>query len=254
MSPAEIVLLFSWSFAVSFAGGMVGLVLGNLRLPLVVLVGSSAAAAAGANVAISGAAALTAAIVHFRHGRVDPRLFLWMAPSSLLGAIAGGLLSSVMPERILLGAISIVVLYGALEIWRFRRPSEIEPGSGPDRSRLLVEAVLIGFGVGLLGGFVGLILGSLRLPAMLKYMGVSTTSAVGTNSAIGVTVGIGGLIGHLPGGVDWAILAVGAAAAIPAAALGARFTGRLSEDVLLKAITAILVLSGLAMAGQAVAG
>ena len=50
MSPAELIVVFVWSFAVSFFGGMVGLVLGNLRLPVVVLVGTSAAAAAGANV------------------------------------------------------------------------------------------------------------------------------------------------------------------------------------------------------------
>lgn len=253
MIPAEIAVLFCWSFAVSFAGGTVGLVLGNLRLPVVVLIGSSAAAAAGANVAISGAAALTAALVHWRHGRVDLRLFLWMAPSSLAGAIAGGLLTGVLSERFLLGAISIVVLYGAVEIWRMRRPGQVDTGPEPQRSRLMVEAVLIGFGVGLLGGIVGLILGSLRLPAMLKYMGVRPAGAVGTNSAVGVAVGVGGLIGHLPGGIDWTILVVGAAASIPAAWLGARFTGRVSEDRLLKWFTVILVISGLALAAQAVA-
>lgn len=252
MSPAEIAILFGWSFAVSFAGGTVGLVLGNLRLPLVVLIGSSAAAAAGANVAISGAAALTAAIVHWQHGRVNLRLFLWMAPSSLVGAIAGGLLTGVFPEQFLLGAISVVVLYGAVEVWRMRDPARTEVGPEPQTSRLLVEAVLIGFAVGLLGGFVGLILGSLRLPAMLKYMGVRPKSAAGTNAAVGVVVGVGGLVGHLPGGIDWGILLVGAAAAIPAAWLGARFTGRISEDRLLRAFTVILVVSGLAMAVQAI--
>ena len=106
--------------------------------------------------------------------------------------------------------------------------------------------------MGLLGGFVGLILGSLRLPAMLKYMGVRPKSAAGTNAAVGVVVGVGGLVGHLPGGIDWGILLVGAAAAIPAAWLGARFTGRISEDLLLQAFTAILIVSGLAMAVQAI--
>lgn len=251
MSPLEIAIIFVWSFAVSFAGGMVGLVLGNLRLPVVVWVGSSAAAAAGANVAISGAAALTSAIVHFRNGRLDPRLFLWMAPSSFLGAVAGGLIAGVLPERILLGAISLVVLYGAVEVWRYRRPSGAGAGE-PDRRRLLTEAVLIGFGVGLLGGFVGLILGSLRLPAMLKYMGMTPSKAVGTNAAVGVVVGIGGLVGHLPSGIDWGIFAVGAAAAMPAAWLGARFTGRLPEATLVKAMAAVLVITGLTMAGQAI--
>lgn len=252
MSPAEIIILVVWSFAVSFAGGMVGLVLGNLRLPVVVLIGSSAAAAAGANVAISGAAALTSAVVHIRAGRFDPRLFLWMAPSSFVGAILGGLLSGVLPERILLGAISVVVLYGAVEVWRFQRPKASDDTGGVQKGNLLVEAVLIGFAVGMLGGFVGLILGSLRLPAMLKYMGMSPKRAVGTNASVGVVVGAGGLLGHLPGGIDWQIFLIGSAAAMPAAYLGSKFTGRLDDRLLLRAMAAILVVTGLAMAAQAI--
>ena len=240
MDPLALAAVFAWSFAVSFFGGLVGLVLGNLRLPLVVLVGSSPAAAAGANVAISGLAALTSAYAHWRGGRVNWRLFGWMAPTSLAGAIAGGLIAGVLPERVLLGAISLVVLYGAVEVARYRRPSGGE--QMPTRMELFLNAALIGFGVGLLGGFVGLILGSLRLPAMVKWAGV------------GVVVGLGGLLGHLPSGVDWEILAVGGAAAMPAAYLGSRFTGRLDEHQLIRARAAVLVVSGLAMAAQAIFG
>ncbi|MBK8293861.1 MAG: sulfite exporter TauE/SafE family protein [Solirubrobacterales bacterium] len=252
MSPAEIVILVVWSFAVSFAGGMVGLVLGNLRLPVVVLIGSSAAAASGANVAISGAAALTASIVHIRNGRFDPRFFLWMAPSSFLGAIAGGLIAGVLPNRLLLGAISVVVLYGAVEVWRYQRPNTVNDQPTVQKGNLFVEAVLIGFAVGILGGFVGLILGSLRLPAMLKYMGMSPKKAVGTNSAVGVVVGVGGLLGHLPSGIDWQIFLIGSAAAMPAAYLGSQFTGRLSDRVLIRSMAVVLVITGVAMAVQAV--
>jgi uncharacterized membrane protein YfcA len=252
VSLFELVLVAVWAFTVSFFGGMVGMVLGNLRLPLIVLVGSSAAAAAGANVAISGAAALTAAYAHWQGGRLSWRLFAWMAPTSLVGAIAGGLISGVLPNRVLLGAIAVVVLYGAVEIARYRRPAGADEVSVPDRRRLLVNAALVGFGVGVLGGLVGLILGTLRLPALIKYAGVSPYAAVGTNAAVGV--GIGGLVGHLPGGIDWSILAVGAAAAMPAAYLGARLTGRLDEHQLLRAISAILVVSGSAMAVQAIVG
>lgn len=252
MSPAELLLVVVWSFAVSFAGGTVGLVLGNLRLPVIVLVGSSAAAAAGANVAISGAAALTAAYAHWRGGRLDWRLFAWMAPTSLIGAVIGGLLAGIMPERLLLFAIGLIVLYGAYEVARHRR-APAEKAQTPSRSALIFNAALIGFGVGVLGGFVGLILGSLRLPALVKYVGITPGAAVGTNAAVGVLVGVGGLVGHLPSGIDWQLLFVGAAA-MPAAYLGARFTGRLSDRRLLQAMAAVLLLSGLAMLAQAVLG
>jgi uncharacterized protein len=252
LDPLELIAVAVWSFAVSFAGGVVGLVLGNLRLPLIVLVGSSPAAAAGANVAISGAAALTSAYAHWRGGRVNWRLFAWMAPTSLAGAIIGGVIAGLLPERILLGAIALVVLYGAVEVARYKRPEGAE--AKPTTTELFLNAALIGFGVGLLGGFVGLILGSLRLPAMVKWAGVGPYGAVGTNAAVGVVVGIGGLLGHLPSGVDWEILGVGAAAAMPAAYLGARFTGRLDERQLIRAMAMILVISGLAMGAQAVFG
>jgi uncharacterized protein len=253
MSPLELLVVVVWSFAVSFAGGLVGMVLGNLRLPVIVLVGSSAAAAAGANVAISGAAALTAAYAHWRGGRLSWRLFAWMAPASLLGAIGGGLISGELPERALLAVIAVVVLYGAFEIWRFQRPEGGSEGV-PTRTSLLLNAAGIGFVVGLLGGIVGLILGTLRLPALIRYVGISPYAAVGTNAAVGVVVGVGGLVGHLPSGVDWEILGVGAAAAMPAAYLGARFTGRLDERQLLHAIAAILVVSGAAMGVRAAVG
>ena len=252
MTGLELILVAVWSFVVSFLGGLVGLVLGNLRLPLVVLVASSPAAGAGANVAISGAAAVTASVRHWRAGRINWRLFWWMAPTSLIGAIVGGLVAGVLPDRILLGAIAIVVLLGAVEVLRYERPEGED--QVPTRRSLLVNAALIGFGVGVLGGFVGLILGSMRLPAMVKWAGVSPHAAVGTNAAVGAVVGVGGLLGHLPSGIDWAILGVGAAAAIPAAYLGANFTGRLDEHQLLRAMAAVLTVSGLAMAAQALFG
>jgi uncharacterized protein len=254
LDALELIAVFVWSFAVSFFGGLVGLVLGNLRLPLIVLVASSPAAGAGANVAISGAAAVTAGYGHWRGGRISWRLFWWMAPASLVGAIGGGLISGVLPDRILLGAISVVVLYGAVEIWRYRRPDAAEGAEVSGDRQLLTNAALVGFGVGVLGGLVGLILGSLRLPAMVRWVGVGPYAAVGTNAAVGAVVGLGGLVGHLPSGIDWGILAVGAAAAMPAAYLGSRFTGRLDERQLIKAMAAILLVSGSAMAAQAIFG
>ena len=43
--------------------------------------------------------------------------------------------------------------------------------------------------IGLLGGLVGLILGALRMPALLKYVGETPARAVGTNMTVGVCVG-----------------------------------------------------------------
>lgn len=252
MESLELAALAVWSFAVAAAGGVAGLVLGNLRLPVVIALASSPAAGAGANVTISGISALTSSLAHARAGRVNWRLLSWLAPTSVAGGVVGGLISGALPGRILLAVIALVVLYGAVEI--ARGPARTEDGRPRSRSRIIVNALIVGFGIGVLGGIVGLILGTLRLPALMKWVGTSAKESIGTNSAAGVLVAIGGLIGHLPSGVDWALVAVGGVASIPGALIGARLVGRLDEHELLRVVAAILVIAGLAMLGTAIAG
>ncbi|MGH3992384.1 MAG: sulfite exporter TauE/SafE family protein, partial [Pseudonocardiaceae bacterium] len=165
MDPFELVALCVWSFAVAFAGGAVGLVLGNVRLPLVLLVASSPAAGAGANIGISGVAAFTAAIAHIRAGRVNWRLFAWMAPPSMAGAVVGGLISGAIPDTALLAVIGVTLVYFGVDLLRPRSAGAAPRATGePDLRAAAISGALIG----LLGGLVGLILGALRMPALLR--------------------------------------------------------------------------------------
>jgi uncharacterized membrane protein YfcA len=247
--PLLLAAVAAWCFTVALVGGALGLVLGNIRLPAIVAVASGPAAGAGANVGISGIAATAAAVVHIRGGRIDWRVFAWMAPPSIVGALAGGYASGLLPDVVLLVTIGVALLYFGLRMLWPRaggRPRR-EPGTGPN----LTGVVLSGLAIGLLGGLIGLILGALRMPALLRWVGGSAHQAVGTNLAVGVCVGVAGVLGHTPAGVDWALLAIGGAASVPGALLGARLTGRLSEPALLKGIGAMLVIAGTAMLLQA---
>ena len=115
-------------------------------------------------------------------------------------------------------------------------------------------AAVSGAFIGLLGGIVGLILGSLRMPALLKLADVAPAQAAGTNLAVGFWVGVAGAIGHLPSSTpDWRVAAYGAAASVPGALLGSRLTGRLSEVQLVRAIAAVLLVAGIATAAEALA-
>jgi hypothetical protein len=248
MTIPEAIAFGVWCFAVALAGGLVGLVLGNIRLPAVLLVAASPASAGGANIAISGVAAATASVTHLRAGRINWRLFAWMAPPSALGALVGGYLAGIVRDDVVLLAIAVVLLYSGIDLLRRK------PRPHAEHELDLRAAVLSGAAIGLLGGFVGLILGALRMPALLRLVGEVPSRAVGTNLLVGVLVGIAGLVGHLPSAApDLGILLVGSTASIPGAVVGARLTGRLDEEQLVTAIAVVLLVAGAAAAARALA-
>ena len=248
----ELALFGAWCFVVALAGGLVGLVLGNLRLPATVFVASSAAAGGGANLAISAIAALTAATVHIRAGRINWRLVGWMAPPSIVGAVAGGYVAGTLPDTLLLLVIAAVLVQAGIDLLRRPvrpRPVPAEGGDGLD----VRAAVLSGLAIGVLGGVVGLILGSLRMPALLRWVGEGPRKAVGTNVTVGVFVGVAGALAHLPNAApDLDVIVVGGAASIPGALLGSRLTGRLSERDLVRAIGVVLLVAAAGCLAQAV--
>ena len=115
-----------------------------------------------------------------------------------------------------------------------------------------LAAVIAGAVIGLIGGAVGLILGTLRMPALLGRVGLPAARAVGTNLVVGFFLGVAGFAGHAAQlEVDWAVLGVSVVAAVPGTLLGARLTGRMSERALKRAIGAALVAVGLAIAVEA---
>jgi uncharacterized membrane protein YfcA len=229
-----------WSFLVALVGGLLGLVLGNIRLPLFLLVGANPAAAAGANIAVSGIAAAAGSIAHRRARRVDWRLVAWMTPPSVAGAVAGGFAGGHLPANVLQLVIGSALVVFGLDLLRPRRDPLRPPRETPD----VRAAVLAGALIGAIGGMIGLILGTLRVPALIRWVGEQPARAVGTNLVVGIAVGAAGLVGHLPTGVDWTLLVVGASTSIPGALIGARYTGRLEAGVLLRAIGVILLVSG----------
>ena len=245
----ELALAFVGSLVAGFFGAVVGLVLGSLRLPAILLAAGSAPAAAGTNIAISTAAAATGAVAHARAGRVDWRIVAWMAPPSVAGAFAGGYFGHAVPERALLAVIAAVLAVNGLDLVLGLRPSR-------GRARHpQAAAAFSGAVIGLLGGAVGLILGTLRLPALLGPVALSAHAAVGTNLVVGVFLGTAGFAGHLLRlEVEWAVLAAGLAGAVPGAWLGARASGRLSERALRRAIGIALLVVAAVIAVEAVRG
>jgi uncharacterized membrane protein YfcA len=166
----------------------------------------------------------------------------------MAGAVIGGFLAGEVPGDVLLVAIGATLVVFGVDLLK---PKHAAAPSGRGRPSA-GAAVATGGLIGLLGGFVGLILGALRLPALLRYVGADAFRAVGTNAAVGFCLGAAGVVGHLSGGVDWTLLAVGAASSVPGSMIGARLTGRLDERQLLRAIGVVLLVAGGALIVQGV--
>jgi hypothetical protein len=227
---------------------MLGLVLGTLRLPLIVLATGNPLSAAGTNIAVSAAAAGAGGLRHAREGRVDWRVVAWTAPPSIVGAVAGALLADDVSERALYGVIAAVLLWSGLDI-------ALRPIAAHPRDRLRVgRGAALSFLVGVVGGAVGVILGTLRMPALIRSVGMDMRRAAGTNLVVGFVLGVAAFGVHAGSGrVDWPVLAAGLAGAIPGGWLGARATGRVSENGLRIVLGIVLVAVAVAFAVQAAA-
>lgn len=250
------------SFVVGALGGFVGLALGTMRLPAMLLMGIQSPVAAGTNILISSLASLTGALRHYREGRVDRRIVMVMGVPSFAGALVGGFASDVAPEGALVFLVGLLVLWQGVEfllLFSNRRHSDrihtfgtdLEGSSGifsPNRTAI---GSCIGLSVGLLGGTVGLILGSIRLPAIIRILRVDPRIAVGTNMFIGFFMGSLGWIGHAARGqVDYSLLLIMGTAAMAGSYIGSRFTGRVPLNTLILVIGVILLAVGAFLVGR----
>jgi len=106
--------------------------------------------------------------------------------------------------------------------------------------------------IGAIGGAVGVILGTLRMPALVRGVGLDLRRAAGTNLVVGALLGVAGFATHASASViEWDLLVAGLAGALPGAWLGARVTALASEDALRLALGAVLAAIGIVFGVQA---
>jgi len=250
--------------ATGFVGGMVGLALGRPRLLLVYWAAKNPIDAAGTNILVSSLAAATGAWNHFREHRIDFTVLALMGIPSFVGAFIGGFFGGHAPTGALLIVVGILTTWYGYTLIKGRRGGrrqrEDNPGSAsaedpavltktslgsiPVHRRLL--EISLGFIIGLFGGLVGLILGQLRLPAMIEVLRMDPRIAAGTNLTIGFFTGLFGFIGHLLHlEVDWPVLVILGATSMVGSYLGAKQTGRISRRTLMRWMGIVMVITSL---------
>jgi uncharacterized protein len=274
-------VLLILGFIIGFVGGMVGLVLGVVRYPVVMNAEPSLSLTAGTNLGVSTLGAISASIRHYRQGNILFRPFLILASTGAVGAFIGSFLTGYVPAPILLTAIGVIVLFESFSLLKGSRVKNrkqldnnmnsssangiehyddilsgkrVNEGNRliESRKRLIILESAIGFGIGILGGLVGLILGSIRMPAMISILQMEPKIAVGTNLAAASVMGIFGLIGHaISNNIDYPVLIMMGSGAMVGGYLGARYTNRFSQRTLKRMIGLVLVAVAFAMFFQA---
>jgi hypothetical protein len=202
-----------------------------------------------------------------------------MAATGSIGGFFGSVFTKYIPVTLLLGLIAIIVLYEAFVLIKSSRkkkdeemrrsnnneeednnnldlihgpssalrsspssPSNPSNISGVHNKQFIFTESLIGFGIGFVGGLVGLIIGSVRLPAMISVLKMETKVAIGTNLAVSSLTGASSLVGHLiNGNVDFLIMITMAPAAMLGGYMGAKYTNRFSEGSLKLIIGIVLI-------------
>jgi uncharacterized protein len=249
-----ILFLSSIGFIISFIGGMVGLVLGVIRLPFILSTGLSVTESVGTNIGVSTLGAITAAIQHIRNKNISFLIFIIMALTGAIGAFYGASLTKNVPINFLLILIGLIISYESFILLKENKSNDDkittqhllnlhqESTSQNSYYGIFLQSI-IGFLVGILGGLVGLVLGSIRLPAMIKILKTEPKIAVGTNMLISSVMGISGFISHvISNEVNFLYLIVLGPSAMIGGFLGARYTNRLSPTNLKRLIGIVLAI------------
>ena len=226
---SSLIILGILGFVIGFVGGLVGLVLGVVRFPLILGTEVSASVTAGTNIGVSMLGAMSATIKHFRQNNIHLRIFVIMAVTGAVGGFLGALLTKFVPMNLLLFTIGVIVSYEAYVLISSLRKKQIKQQEHKNENFVLDSC--IGFGIGFLGGLVGLVLGSIRMPAMISVLKIEPKIAIGTNLAAATIMGIFGLLGHMINNeVDYLTLAVMGPSAMVGGYIGAKFTNRFSPE------------------------
>lgn len=234
-------LMAAGSLLIGLTGGMVGIALGVIRLPMLTFFGVDPLLAAGTNLIISVMGSGFSTITAMINRSVLWTVVLAMGGPAIVGAFIGGYFSGVVPTWILLIVVAGLMAWSALWLvyWslrimnlrrrypRVRRRKAVtgQTYRGVDWKRSAREGVA-GLAIGVIGGAVGLVLGVLRMPALLA-MRIEPHKAAATNLAITVLVGISGFGGHvLRGNVDWMLVVVVGVPGVIGMVVGTHYASR----------------------------
>jgi uncharacterized membrane protein YfcA len=269
-----VLLLVGGGVAAGLFGSLLGLGGGILIVPLLTLgFGLPLITAVGVSLVCVIVTSGAAAGVYLERRVANLRLGMTLELFTAIGALTGGLVAFLVPERFLELLFAALLGYVALTIGRRRDPApepEIGTSGGASRradgaasSLAALEARLsapgyrvrrLGFGVvgslfaGVVSALLGIGGGLVKVPVMHVVMGVPLRVATATsNLMIGITASAGAIVYLLRGGIDPYVAAPTAIGVFLGATLGSRTAHRIDLRVLRGLFVVILLYTALQM-------
>jgi uncharacterized protein len=263
-------------FGLALGGLIVGLVVGltgmgggALMTPILVLVfGIQPLAAVSSDLVASFFMKPVGALVHIRRGTVNWQLVKWLAIGSVPCAFAGVFVLRALGQQDLEGTVKVALGYAlmlaatALVIKTYmtlrermqRRASGVaEPTSSamPEVRVRIVPTVIVGAVGGLVVGMTSVGSGSLIIIALLVlYPVLRANQLVGTDLVQAVPLVGAAALGHvLYGDFQLGLTTSLLVGCIPGVYIGARFSAQAPGGIIRRALTLVLLASGLKLVG-----
>lgn len=227
------------------AGAVIGLALGMLggggsvlAVPaLIYLLGFTPVAATTASLVIVTVTSATALVAHAQDGHVHWRTGLLFAAAGVGPAMLGGAVAGRLPDVVLTAAFALIAAVAAVRMLRPRPAPEADRPVRPGR------AAAAGAGLGAVTGVLGVGGGFLAVPALVGVLSLRMRAAVGTSLLV-ITVNSLAALAMRAGtadGLDWAVIAPFAGAAVLAAWDGKRLAAKVSGPALQRIFAVVLL-------------
>lgn len=230
-----LILGFLLSALIGLSLGLIGGGGSIITVPVLVYVlGVEPHEAVGMSLAVVGGTSLIGSILHHRRGNLQMKTGLTFGVSGILGAFAGSPLTKLLSPSALLMTFALLMLFIAVLMLRRKPAAESEIDELREKP-ILWKALLVGFGVGVLTGFLGVGGGFLIVPALVMFGGLGMKDAIGTSLFVIFLNCIAGLIGHASrNNFDWSLTAQVTALAVAGTILGTLLSHRVAANKLQK--------------------
>jgi hypothetical protein len=268
-----LVLLAAGGFGAGVFGSLLGLGGGILIVPLLTFgFGLPFREAVGVSLVCVIVTSSAAAGVYLERHLANLRLGMLLEVFTASGALVGGLVAFLLPDRVLAGLFAILLAYTGVTMLRRGATAArsgaglAEPGedpAGPADTPGAFRAALAGPGyrparlgagiggsvfAGLVSALLGVGGGIVKVPLMHLVMGVPLRVATATsNLMIGVTAAASAIVYLMRGGIDPLVAGPTAVGVFAGATLGSRVAQRLDLRLLRLLFVAVLALTAIQM-------